>query len=235
MSEQFYIVNEFNKPEGPYTIAELQSRGITPSTLVCPVGDSQWVQAATVPQLSPIFAGKGVTVASGSGNSNRNIIFAVLIAVVVVLAGVCVYLITSNRQEPQEDPQPPIVVQQTPTPPVTSPVDTTPAQEPAKPLGENRHFKGAIGSYKITMDLNIRTLEGTYYYNKRPRSVFTLECTYSSNNRDGSMEVNLNEWTPNGEQTGAFSGTLNDDGTVYSGTFTNYDSGRTYNFNLYVQ
>ena len=89
------------------------------------------------------------------------------------------------------------------------------------------HLTGSISKYAITMDIYIddELVEGSYYYHSQ-----------GSGNRmelSGSItgsELYLDEYAPDGNNTGYFSGRFN--GSTYSGTFTNNLNGKTMSFSI---
>lgn len=103
----------------------------------------------------------------------------------------------------------------------------------AGPVQSDEHIilKGTIGSYPITMALDRKdTTRGYYYYDRRPESRFTLECTSSTPAENGETEVVIKETNAKGRHTGTFTGTLAP--SSFGGTFTNY-KGQEFNFQLY--
>lgn len=53
---KFFIV-ENNQQAGPFTLEEMASRGVTPSTPVWREGMSDWTPAGNLPELQPLFGG----------------------------------------------------------------------------------------------------------------------------------------------------------------------------------
>jgi len=90
-----------------------------------------------------------------------------------------------------------------------------------------QHLNGSISEYGITMDINIdeNSVEGTYYYHSQGSSKKMTLSGYI----EGS-DVYLEEYDPEGSNTGFFSGTF--DGRTYEGTFTNYQKGEGLPFYL---
>lgn len=92
-------------------------------------------------------------------------------------------------------------------------------------------LKGTIGSYSITMYLDRKdTTRGYYYYDRRPESRFTLECTSSTPADNDKTEVVIKETNAQGKHTGTFAGKLTP--SSFDGTFTNY-KGQEFHFQLY--
>lgn len=91
-------------------------------------------------------------------------------------------------------------------------------------------WAGSIGGkYKVHMKINNNTGEFYYYYDKYgPKNVLWLDCISSYGN-----SLTLVETNKYGEQTGMFEGAVR--GNSFSGTFTNFSSGKTYKFNLHRQ
>ena len=98
-------------------------------------------------------------------------------------------------------------------------------------------FEGNIGPFPVTLFMDPTVFEegaevGSYYYNERPNSVFTLVLvTNEAVNASGSMHIVLKEYTANGNHTGTFDGQYECRGGGYEGTFTT-SKGKKYQFEL---
>lgn len=105
-------------------------------------------------------------------------------------------------------------------------------------------MKGKIGEYPVTMLLSwpgdkASQPAGTYYYDKRPKSIFKLKYVkcgeVDSNNLTWlEQKVVIQEYTAAGNMTGTFDGSIyNRAGnyTSFAGTFTNA-KGETFEFDL---
>ncbi|MBQ8655722.1 MAG: hypothetical protein IJ527_01470 [Prevotella sp.] len=101
-------------------------------------------------------------------------------------------------------------------------------------------YKGSIGDYPITMTLALSDvaegeIAGTYFYNSRPNSIFTLRMEhFETVNTHGTMNLVLYEFTPKGNHTGTFDGHLEGRGGTYTGRFTN-SKGEVFDFFLMEQ
>lgn len=113
--------------------------------------------------------------------------------------------------------------------------DSKGGDDSVEDVAVDRNFKGSIGQYQITMTLNSKSLDGTYYYDVRPNSVFTLTCTSVSKQGDGSREVVIEERTDQGTQSGTFRGTVDKQCSVFSGYFTNNQNGKVFKFDVSQQ
>jgi len=91
----------------------------------------------------------------------------------------------------------------------------------------NHHLTGSISKYGITMDIYIdgEIIDGSYYYHSQGSS--NRMSLYGSIN---GTELYLEEFAPDGNNTGSFSGRFN--GRTYSGIFTNNLNGKTMSFSL---
>lgn len=58
MAEFYYIDNATKQQCGPFALTDLQSKGITPSTLVWRSGMPNWVEAQSVSELAFLFGGQ---------------------------------------------------------------------------------------------------------------------------------------------------------------------------------
>lgn len=58
MTEFYYIDDATKQQCGPFALADLQSKGITPSTLVWRSGMPNWLEAQSVSELAPLFGGQ---------------------------------------------------------------------------------------------------------------------------------------------------------------------------------
>lgn len=113
-------------------------------------------------------------------------------------------------------------------------------------------FTGSIGPYKIHMVLNTKTNTGYYYYDKNPKSRFKLRGSYERECSDyemgqvyycdGCSHLTLQEYTPEGKNSGQFSGVITYKMAMgymhinYFGTFTNKTNGKQYEFGVgYVE
>ena len=89
------------------------------------------------------------------------------------------------------------------------------------------HYGGSISGYPVTMDLIIdgEEVEGSYFYHSQGSgNRILLSGQINGNN------IQMEEMSPDGGNTGGFSGTV--DGKIFSGTFTNYQSGEKMPFVL---
>lgn len=106
------------------------------------------------------------------------------------------------------------------------------APQPAAPpkvytIPGNHHMSGSISKYGITMDINVSGSDvyGTYYYHSvGSKNRMTVTGNIYGNN------MYLEEYSPDGLNTGNFQGTFN--GRVFKGKFTNYDKGSYLSFTL---
>ena len=132
----------------------------------------------------------------------------------------------------------------TPAPPETivieKSVDSEVPVSPVQPMEDNGYqvLGGQIGTHAITMYLNdMSTAEedgviGYYYYNERPGSKFRLVVeSMDAINAEGSMHLVLQEYTPDGFNSGTFDGQYECRGDFYTGSFTN-SKGVVYDFTL---
>ena len=95
------------------------------------------------------------------------------------------------------------------------------APQPAPPpkvytIPGNHHMSGSISKYGITMDINVSGSDvyGTYYYHSvGSKNRMTVTGNIYGNN------MYLEEYSPDGLNTGNFQGTFN--GQVFKGKFTN--------------
>ncbi|MBO4822518.1 MAG: hypothetical protein J5548_13765 [Prevotella sp.] len=92
------------------------------------------------------------------------------------------------------------------------------------------HLVGSISKYPITMDIQVSggDVQGTYYYHSQGRN--SKMSVYGSLNGN---QLTLEEYAPDGNNTGYFEGTFN--GYSFSGTFVNYLKGNTLSFNVVEQ
>lgn len=92
------------------------------------------------------------------------------------------------------------------------------------------HLVGSISKYPITMDIQVNggDVQGTYYYHSQGRN--SKMSVYGSLNGN---QLTLEEYAPDGKNTGYFEGTFN--GYSFSGTFVNYLKGNTLSFNIVEQ
>lgn len=113
----------------------------------------------------------------------------------------------------------------------------------------NRVYQGEIGPYKIHMVLD-DNYNGYYYYDRNPKSKFTLRATrnvecsdydydYDGIPLDGCFRVTLQEYAPgSGKNSGEFVGKfgykmrMGNMSMFYNGTFRNKSNGKTYNFSV---
>jgi hypothetical protein len=99
-------------------------------------------------------------------------------------------------------------------------------------------YAGKIGPYAITLFINMRSYgeedAGYYYYNDRPQTKFTLKMMENEPNPKGFNKVVLYEYSPKGNHTGTFKGTVEGRGDGFNGTFTN-GRGKKYEFQLMQQ
>ena len=111
------------------------------------------------------------------------------------------------------------------------------AAEEAAEEKPQQQFEGNIGPFPVTLFMDPTVFEegaevGSYYYNERPNSVFTLVLvTNEAVNASGSMHIVLKEYTANGNHTGTFDGQYECRGGGYEGTFTT-SKGKKYQFEL---
>lgn len=88
-------------------------------------------------------------------------------------------------------------------------------------------MRGSISQYPITMEIYVSgtQVSGTYYYHSQGSSNRMTVDGYIN----GTNMV-LEEYAPNGLNTGYFSGTFT--GYRYSGTFMNYEKQKTRSFTI---
>lgn len=94
---------------------------------------------------------------------------------------------------------------------------------------------GSIGQYPIVMYLNPFANKGSYcgyyYYRSRPNTKFKLVAK-AVKSRSSSIELTLYEYTPKGNHSGSFVGTVYGEyGCVFSGTFYN-SKGQSFHFKV---
>ena len=89
------------------------------------------------------------------------------------------------------------------------------------------HLVGSISKYPITMDIQVNggDAQGTYYYHSQGRN--SKMSVYGSLNGN---QLTLEEYAPDGNNTGCFEGTFN--GYSFRGTFVNYLKGNTLSFSV---
>lgn len=131
------------------------------------------------------------------------------------------------------------------TPAAEAPAASEPAADEAEVSPDQcMEMKGKIGEYPVTMLLSwpgdkASQPAGTYYYDKRPKSIFKLKYVkcgeVDSNNLTWlEQKVVIQEYTAAGNMTGTFDGSIyNRAGnyTSFAGTFTNA-KGETFEFDL---
>lgn len=91
-------------------------------------------------------------------------------------------------------------------------------------------YDGEIGDYPVTLCFDKGKHDGFYFYKSRPENKFTLKCVDSST-VDGEDIIEVNEYDPEGNNTGTFKGKYRK-GSSFTGTFTT-DAGKSYDFSLY--
>ena len=88
-------------------------------------------------------------------------------------------------------------------------------------------MRGSISNYPITLEFYVSgtQVSGTYYYHSQGSSHRMTVSGYI----DGQYMV-LEEYAPDGLNTGYFSGSFN--GYRYAGSFTNYQKQKTHSFSV---
>ena len=174
-------------------------------------------------------------------NSILYFIIGVLATALLFLAGLMIYNYT--KDEPKTDD-----AQSKPTA-TASPAaeEATPAaaeetydRSEAQPVVAPRprevttegyhHLSGSISKYGITMDIEVSGdhVQGTYYYHSKGRS--NKMSVYG--NLYGN-DMTLEEYAPDGNNTGCFEGTF--DGYCFQGSFVNYSIGNVLRFSVVEQ
>lgn len=108
--------------------------------------------------------------------------------------------------------------------PAAAPV---PAPQRTYTIQGNHRMRGSISNYPITLEFYVSgtQVSGTYYYHSQGSSHRMTVSGYI----DGQYMV-LEEYAPDGLNTGYFSGSFN--GYRYAGSFTNYQKQKTHSFSV---
>lgn len=167
-----------------------------------------------------------------SNNNNNNLLYliiGILGTAVLLIGGFLLYNMMSDNdsksEEAAEHKRDTVVT-------VVNQPTQQPAPQPAPPpkvytIPGNHHLSGSISKYGVTMDISVNGSEvyGTYYYHSvGSKNRMTVTGNVYGNN------MYLEEYSPDGLNTGNFSGTF--DGRVYKGKFTNYDKGTYLSFTI---
>ena len=155
-------------------------------------------------------------------------IIGLLSTIVLLLGGYMIYNLTSDKKVAEND--------ETKSKRDTVVIETTQKEEaPVAPVAPpkvytiegSHHMSGSISRYGITMDINVSGsyVSGTYYYH----SVGSKHRMTVTGDVSGNY-MTLEEYSPDGINTGSFSGTFN--GRVYKGSFTNYEKGSNLSFTI---
>lgn len=106
--------------------------------------------------------------------------------------------------------------------------------------GSNLNMNGSIGPYaaEIKVEWKDGEISGEYFYvknGKRNSSVLALHGTERPNGRDGEIDFEMYETTPDGNKTGKWTGTIMPDvmdNYIMTGTFENLINGKTYDLSF---
>ena len=164
--------------------------------------------------------------------SNNNILYliiGILGTAVLLIGGYLAYNLLSGKSTEEQTVVRDTIV--TTVAPAKETTVTEPVAPPPPPkvytVQGNHHMSGAISKYGVTMDIDVNGTEvyGTYYYHSvGSRNRMTVSGNIYGNN------MYLEEYSPDGYNTGCFSGTFN--GRVFKGRFTNYDKGSNLSFSI---
>ena len=178
------------------------------------------------------------------GNSNGALYGIVgFLAAAVIGLGIWMFVRSSDdkKEQPAQTVQtaqqtPQQAAQQTPQqaqqPQTTGQTAAAPAPAPQRTytIQGNHRMRGAISKYPITMEFYVAgtQVSGTYYYSSQGSSNRMTISGYIN----GSY-MQLEEYAPDGLNTGYFSGSFN--GYRYAGSFTNYLKQKTHSFSVTEQ
>lgn len=207
-------------------------------------------QAASAPQAAGApysaetpYGASGQAAPPRKSNSILYFIIGVLVTTLLFLAGLLYYNSTQKASEADEGKSQPTATTSeageeatTPAPEPTPDYDRSEAQPVVAPAPRvvttegYHHLSGSISKYGITMDIEVTRnyVQGTYYYHSKGRNAkMTVYGTLEGN------EMSLEEYAPDGTNTGRFDGTF--DGLRYQGSFLNYNNGNYLSFNVVEQ
>ncbi len=174
-------------------------------------------------------------------NSILYFIIGVLATALLFLAGLMIYNYT--KDEPKtDDAQSKPTATASPAAEEATPVaaaetyDRSEAQPVVAPQPREvttegyHHLSGSISKYGITMDIEVSGdhVQGTYYYHSKGRN--NKMSVYG--NLYGN-DMTLEEYAPDGNNTGCFEGTF--DGYCFQGSFVNYSYGNVLRFSVVEQ
>lgn len=179
-------------------------------------------------------------------SNNKPLLYAVIALLLLLLAG-SAYLIfkdngskqTQNQASKQSTATKPkkdtVVVRDTVVQRVEvqkiKEVSPAIAPRPADFRNASYYLTGSIGKYGITMDMDVERgyVSGTYHYNFNK----TANRMTFYGNVDEYGVLSMDEYSPDGTNTGVFYGTF--DGATARGTFTNLLNGNEFKFTFKVK
>ena len=161
-----------------------------------------------------------------SSNSALYAIVGFLVAAVIGL-GIWMFVRSSGdkKEQPTQIAQPAQSAQSAQSAqPAAAPVS---APQRTYTIQGNHRMRGSISNYPITLEFYVSgtQVSGTYYYHSQGSSHRMTVSGYI----DGQYMV-LEEYAPDGLNTGYFSGSFN--GYRYAGSFTNYQKQKTHSFSV---
>ncbi len=165
--------------------------------------------------------------------SNNNILYliiGILGTAVLLIGGYLIYSMMSGSKAAEEEE-----VTEVKRDTVVQVIQQTEEAKPAVPAAPpkvytiegSHHMRGSISKYGLTMDISVsgNDVYGTYYYHSvGSKNRMTVTGNIYGNN------MHLEEYSPDGINTGCFDGTFN--GQVFKGRFTNYSKGTNMSFTI---
>ena len=213
MNSYYLAVN--GQPTGPYTVAQLASMDVQPSSMVYNESLGNWVQASQVPELAQLFTAKKPV----ANEKKKNLILAAVVFVLAIGLGVLAYFLLApknNRAAVDDDDDEPATEMVADTLAVEGFVEEAAAADAFDPINYGCYMSGRQDA---SQELRIAIWGGTGYLTFTAGDKFYHRNISVEEYESGTGHLRITSFYDNGNMVGTYDGYVAGDN--YSGTFTN--------------